>query len=206
MRGLRRIWQRRSRAPDPLDLTLDMLASPEWARRKASHPPGSDFEALSREIEQVAAYVSHLKREVGSLKPTEILYDKLPALKDDLFQATDVTRIAVDAVMSAAEAILSADRASPDFPALLDGRLTELIEACSFQDILGQRLSRVSAAIEVLERRLRRLIETVRIPDATDVFDREAIMREARRQVLLVEGPQDGGEAVEQTAIDKLFD
>ena len=46
----------------------------------------------------------------------------------------------------------------------------------------------------------------MKIPDATDVFDREAIVREAKRQVLLVEGPQDGKDAVGQGAIDKLFD
>jgi chemotaxis protein CheZ len=82
----------------------------------------------------------------------------------------------------------------------------EIMQACSFEDIAGQRLERATETLLDVERRLERFTKAVKVADRQDLFDRKAIMREARREVLMVEGPQNAGQAVEQSAIDKLFD
>jgi hypothetical protein len=57
-----------------------------------------------------------------------------------------------------------------------------------------------------MQKRLERFVRAVKIADSGDVYDRDSILREARREILLVAGPQDSGVAIDQNAVDKLFD
>ena len=202
---------RRSGQVEALELTpFDMrvpggaVAASEEARRNS--PDGQKLDELVAEINRVADYVTRLKREIGALKAGEFYKDRLPSAREDLSNVETATRSAVDTIMAAAEAILAADTLDPHYRTLVGERSLEIMEACSFQDLAGQRLSRARAALAAMEKRLERFVRAVRIGDSNDVYDRDSILREARREILLVEGPQDTGVAIDQNAVDKLFD
>jgi chemotaxis protein CheZ len=166
-----------------------------------------DFARLLREIAAVGQYVSRLKGEIGTLRPNEIYKEHLPSAQHDLSSIKEVTASSANIIMAAAEGILAADASTLEaYRAEVEEKVMQIFEACSFQDVTGQRVARVDEMLGQIEKRLQRFALAVKASDANGGFDREAIMREARREVLIVEGPQNAGAAaVDQGAIDSLF-
>lgn len=203
--GLMRRPAASRRAAGPLDLTAEMRRPGEPSGDGPGEP--ADLERLSREIGIVAAYVGRLKGDIGTLKPGQLHIDTLPSARADLDGTREATRVAVDVIMAAAEAILQAASAgdATEAAAVAERKSMEIIEACSFQDIAGQRLVRAASRLSAAERRLERFAKAVRIADRAEKSDRDAILREARREVLLVEGPQDPASAIAQDDVDRLF-
>jgi chemotaxis protein CheZ len=166
-----------------------------------------DLEQLSREIDAVGRYVARLKREIGALRPNEIYRDRLPSAHGDLDSIREATASSANTIMAAAEGILSLEATTLDaYKADVEERVMQIFEACTFQDITGQRVARIAEMLSQVEKRLQRFALAVKASDASGGYDREAIMREARREVLIVEGPQNAALGVDQNAIDKLFD
>lgn len=168
--------------------------------------PSPDLKALSTEVEQVANYVFRLRREIAALRPGSIAQDEVPSIREDLTSVETEVRAATDRIMVASEEMMAFAKSLPEGERQrFDARLTVILESCSFQDLAGQRLARVTVRLADLEKRIERFIRTVNVPDAEQVFDREAIVRAVRREVLLVEGPQHKGDAIDQDTVDKLF-
>lgn len=190
----------------PLQLTASDLRRGNPAEAPAGAPGQHQLEQLATEVRNVAAYVATLKGEIAALRPTEISGSRLPTLCDELAAVDTDTKAATDRIMAAAEAIFSADRTSRGYAATVEAAVLEILEACAFQDLAGQRLARAKRALAEIERRLQRFAASTGIPDAAAHFDRESILREVRSEVLLVDGPQAGDEAIGQGAVDKLFD
>lgn len=166
-----------------------------------------DLEQLSREIAAVGQYVSRMKREIGALRPNEIYRDQLPSAHGDLDSIREATASSANRIMSAAEAILALEAPTLDaYRAEVEDKVMQIFEACTFQDISGQRVARVDEMLRHIEKRLQRFALAVKASDGRSGYDRESIMREARREVLIVEGPQNAAAGIDQSAIDKLFD
>jgi chemotaxis protein CheZ len=179
---------------------------PAGRRRAERGVSRQDLEALHREVESVARYVSTLKREIAALRPNEIYRDRLPEAHGDLNSIKEATASSVNTIMEAGEAILTSKASNLDsYRADVEAKVMQIFEACSFQDLTGQRVSRVDELVGQMERRLQRFALAVKASDSAGVFDRDAINREARREILIVEGPQNEA-ATDQSAIDKMFD
>jgi chemotaxis protein CheZ len=162
---------------------------------------------LSREVAAVGQYVARMKREIGALRPNEIYRDHLPSAHSDLDSVREATASSANSIMSAAEGILAIEATTLDaYKAEVEDKVMQIFEACTFQDITGQRVARVNQTLGQIEKRLQRFSLAVKASDARGGYDRESIMREARREVLIVEGPQNAAVGVDQHAIDKLFD
>ncbi|NNM72484.1 chemotaxis protein [Enterovirga aerilata] len=209
MRRIADILRRAFRHPATLDLTpSDMrpaMPDPAGEGRGCQPSERRKLELIAREIGQVADYVTRLKREIRALKAGEVSAKRMPATITDLRGVHEATRSAAETIMAAAEAILARDSRDADYRAFVADRVTEIMQACSFEDLAGQRLDRAMETLQDVERRLGRFAKAVKIADAADRFDRRTIMREARREVLLVEGPQNGGAAIKQADIDEIF-
>ncbi|MBV9075896.1 MAG: chemotaxis protein, partial [Methylobacteriaceae bacterium] len=140
-------------------------------------------------------------------KLNEALQDAIPRARADLAEARGSTEAGAGAIMTLVEELLGLrDGGSPSaYQAAVAEKAMAILEACSFQDMTGQRLARVETIMAELERRLARFSAKIRIPDAQDVFDRESILREVRREMLIVEGPQNRGAGIGQDAVDQMF-
>jgi chemotaxis protein CheZ len=177
------------------------------SRRRGRRASDQDLEALRREVEGVARYVARLKREIGALRPNEIYRDRLPMAHGDLASIKETTASSVNEIMSAAEAILTSPQTTYEaYRQDVEAKVMLIFEACSFQDLTGQRVARVDDLVGQMEKRLQRFALAVKAADSTVLYDREAIMQEARRELLIVQGPQNATVAVTQSAVDKLFD
>ena len=167
-----------------------------------------DIQVIVRELASVADYIGHMKREIAALKPNELSRDRIPSANDELGSVVQATASATHTIMSAAEEILGAgDVSDKAYRALVETRVLEIFEACSFQDITGQRIGRVLEALGQLEKRLDRFAKAVTVRDSAETTsDPEEALRQARREVLLLNGPQDEAVAIKQDDIDALFD
>src|SRR3712207_3037964 len=141
-----------ARAARPAKPAANGTASPQAA---ASHD--SDVQAIVGELAAVADYLGHMKREIAALKPNELSRERIPAANDELGSVVQATASATHSIMAAAEEILGAGALSDkDYRELVETRILAIFEACSFQDLTGQRIGRVLEGLGQLEKRLDR--------------------------------------------------
>ncbi len=174
----------------------------------APKPAGNDIDIQSivKELAAVADYIGHMKQEIAALKPNELSRDRIPSANDELGNVIQTTASATHTIMAAAEEILGAGGLSnKDYRDLVETRVLAIFEACSFQDITGQRIGRVVEALNQLEKRLGRFANAVNARDTNAASDPEETLRQARREMLLLNGPQDVGDGIAQDDIDKMF-
>jgi chemotaxis protein CheZ len=166
-----------------------------------------EIQVITRELAAVADYIGHMKTEIAALKPNELSRERIPSANDDLGNVVQATASATHTIMAAAEEILGAGGLSDkEYRALVEARILAIFEACSFQDITGQRINRVFESLGQLEKRLDRFAKAVNIRDSVEGADPEEALRQARREVLLLNGPQNEDAAIKQDDIDALFD
>ena len=190
-----------ARAARPTKPAVSAIAS---QARAATDP---EIQAIVRELASVADYIGHMKNEIAALKPTELSRERIPSANDELGNVIEATAAATHTIMAAAEEILGAGGLSDkDYRALVETRILAIFEACSFQDITGQRIARVLEALEQFEKRLDRFAKAVNVRDSAEGPDPEEALRQARREVLLLNGPQNEDAAIKQDDIDALFD
>src|SRR5687768_12655793 len=167
----------------------------------------TEIQVIIRELAAVADYIGHMKQEIAALKPNELTRERIPSANDELGNIVQATASATHTIMAAAEEILGAGALSDkDYRELVETRVLAIFEACSFQDITGQRIGRVLEAFGQIEKRLNRFAKAVKVRDSADGPDPEEALRQARREVLLLNGPQNEDVAVKQDDIDALFD
>ena len=173
----------------------------------ASRTGELEVQVIVRELANVADYIAHMKKEVAALRANELSRERIPSANDELGNVVQATASATHTIMAAAEEILgSGGLPDKDYRELVETRVLSIFEACSFQDITGQRISRVLELLGQLETRLDRFAKAVNVRDSADGGDPEEALRQARREVLLLHGPQDEAVAIKQDDIDALFD
>ena len=118
------------------------------------------------------------------------------------------TEAATNTIMECAEAVMSADsRDSTAFKALVADKMLIIFEACSFQDITGQRISKVVETLQLIDERVSRFAKAIAAKDSSDdATDPEASQaRQDRKKRLLLNGPQLGGPETSQSEVDAMF-
>ena len=176
-------------------------------KRPADRDPVSDVRIITRELAGVAEYIAHVKREIGELRANELYRERIPTAHDELGSVVNTTASATHAIMAAAEEILCSTEDSFDaYKEQVESRVMAIFEACSFQDITGQRINRVVEALGQLEKRLSRFASAVNARDSDKgPVDPDDALRQARKEILLLNGPQDEADAIAQDDIDALF-
>ncbi|MCG8596317.1 MAG: protein phosphatase CheZ [Kiloniellales bacterium] len=112
------------------------------------------------EIEALARYIQETKSEIASLRPDEITDTHLPAATDELEAVVGATEKATESIFEAVEKIeeLTAGMDEEVSAKVVDA-VTMVYEACSFQDITGQRITKVVNALKHIEAKVEALLE-----------------------------------------------
>ncbi|MDG1708029.1 MAG: protein phosphatase CheZ, partial [Emcibacteraceae bacterium] len=127
----------------------------------------------------------------------------------ELDAIVEATESATDTIMQAAEDIMSCDIEESDgYKEHVNTELMKIFEACSFQDITGQRISKVVKTLNHVEDRVSKLIAILGITnkdgtpiDAKPILDPDA---EGSDEDLL-NGPALAGEGIDQSDVDSLM-
>lgn len=162
--------------------------------------------AIYRELREIADYILETKREIGALQVNELKESRIPAAGLELSAIVSATEKATNAIMECAETVMGADASDPAaYKALVDDRMMVIFEACSFQDITGQRIAKVVDTLQYIETRVSRFAAAVRAKDVGAVLTEAERAREERRKKLLLHGPQHEAEAIKQRDVDSLL-
>lgn len=159
-----------------------------------------------RELSEIASFITSMKSEIGRLQPNDLKESRIPAAGQELDAIVKSTEKATDVIMTAAEEVMGA---TPDDPAAykdyVDQRMMLIFEACSFQDITGQRVAKVVETLKHIEARVSRFADAIRIADEAGYMTEDEMAREARKQRNILHGPQLDGAGVGQRDVDDLF-
>jgi chemotaxis protein CheZ len=158
--------------------------------------------------------MAELRTAISRLGVLDIAETKLGAVHVDINDVLASTRSAANTILEAAEDLLAATQTGNDYRMLVEQRMFALMEACSFQDLTGQRLQRVTHTLQAMEERLRIFAGTVKVGHGTalsgevgpdTVFQGEVErQRAARNDANMVHGPGGAG-AIPQETVDWLF-
>ncbi len=169
------------------------------------------IEQLEAEIEKIAAYIAEAKIEIASISLPE---DKTGNEKNIAHAASQLTEVvrhteeATNTIMDKSDAImlLAGEITDADISAKLSEHALGILEACSFQDITGQRIKKVLNTLEQIELRIGRLVKLFggKLPERLDIEDIDNGKR--RPDEDLLNGPQLSNSKPSQDDIDKLFD
>ncbi len=153
--------------------------------------------ALLAEVRGLAETISSARDEVAKLRSEhEVGASPIPDATDELDAIVEHTAAATETILEACEALDELAPALSDRAAeLIGGQTMRIYEACSFQDITGQRISKVVAALKLIEARILRI---------AGAYETDPGPFEAVRDPLL-KGPQSHAAAMDQDAIDKLL-
>jgi chemotaxis protein CheZ len=161
---------------------------------------------LENELRKIAGYIVALRREIAVLQANEIHMQRIPAAGQELAAVVTSTEGATNEIMAIAENVLSADASDPAaYKAFVDKEMMALFETCAFQDLTGQRISRVVKTLEHIETRVSRFATYTGVADeAGHANDTEAQSAD-RQEKLLLNGPSIADEGNTQPMIDQLL-
>jgi chemotaxis protein CheZ len=162
--------------------------------------------SVYRELREIAQYIEAMKREIAALQANELKDDRIPAAGQELGAIVKQTEQATNDIMQCAEELMEADASDPAaYKALVDAKMLVIFEACSFQDLTGQRIAKVVETLEHIEARVARFATAVRVDEAAGLLSEREAAEAARKQRLLLHGPQSEGKGIGQNDIDELF-
>jgi chemotaxis protein CheZ len=163
---------------------------------------GSLDRTLYGELRYISAYIARTRNEIAQLRPNDIKDGRIPTAGAELDAIVKHTASATNTIMAAAEAVMSADPSDADaYQAFVSDKMMEIFEACSFQDITGQRVRKVVDTLNHIEERIQRFAEVMGVEDAHI----EETDEDKRRKALILNGPALNGPEVQQDDIDALF-
>lgn len=178
----------------------------EYARQK------EEVDLLRMELRALANSIQDTKREIAALRTHDEESDRLVAVASELDAVVGATERATDGILDAAEkidTIAHSLKAHGDgsFAAQLADDIIEhvltIFEHCNFQDITGQRITKVVNTLKFVEERVDRMIEIWGREAFEDVRPDEAEDEDEERRLL--NGPQLENQGISQDEIDKLF-
>ncbi len=210
-----RLAQLRQRYPqgDP-DLVAEIVRSLLTTMR--GDLTASEASLLS-EIEELAATVANARAEIAALGADDITVSHIPSATDELDAIVAHTAAATNNILECCEAMDAVmPRLTPEDAAAMQDVTTKIYEACSFQDITGQRITKVVATLKTIESKVAHII---------DVFDTESGARRGEDRKIaeakpgeakpapadpanpasLLNGPQLPAAAMDQSDIDALL-
>jgi chemotaxis protein CheZ len=161
------------------------------------------------ELEALARFINNAKKEIAAIQPADIHAEHIPLATDELDAVVGATEDATNRIMDACDQMMAL---AGDVPDAVSSKLmditTGIYEACNFQDITGQRITKVVRALKHIEQKVEALLVALgeqverRHPVTPDVPATAIVVPDSD----LLHGPSMPGSGIDQAFIDSLFD
>jgi len=158
--------------------------------------------SLLAEVEALGRTIACAKEEIAALRVDDITDNHIPFATDELDAIVEHTATATNAILSSCETLDDvAASLTGDAATSLQDATTRIYEACSFQDITGQRITKVVSTLKTIEAKVAQIVTTF------GTSQREAPVEETAEAAdsALLNGPQHPAVAMDQSDIDKLL-
>lgn len=115
---------------------------------------------LYGELEDLARFIRDARKDLAEIRPEDIRDHHIPSATDELDAVIGATEEATGRILDACEVFsevsgkLPAEDAERTMTAV-----TEIYEACNFQDITGQRITKVVGTLKHIEDKIEQLLE-----------------------------------------------
>lgn len=173
---------------------------------KVAQGKDTQSEVIYSQLSELKTIIDKAKEEIGSARPADITDTHIPSATDELDAVIESTAEATGSIMDACEVIEEkAEKIGGDNGDQICMEVTKIYEACSFQDITGQRISKVVGALKDIEIKVNALLDVIgnKMP-GLDTHASNASSDNNQDEALL-NGPQLPGSAITQDDIDKLL-
>ena len=166
---------------------------------------------LYAELESLARFINTAKSEIAALRPDEIKGEHLAIATDQLEAIVGATEQATNQIFEAVETIeAQAEQMQPEVAEKVTEAVTAVYEACGFQDITGQRISKVVAALRHIDQKVEGLLEAFGnefdgLQQAVKEHSAPTPSGKGRPDEHLMNGPQLPGKGKTQDEIDALL-
>lgn len=183
-----------------IDLVDQVLKNVEGSNNDESENGTASILAELASLKQI---IESAKKGLSVSGAEDIQVRHIPTATDELDAVNGTIEQAAGAIMDACEEIQSIAKAevSDDICAKIDEKVTTIFEACSFQDISGQRITKVVSTLQEIDTKISELLgnysadplaKTEKTPDVNDPDS-------------LLNGPQLAKDAPSQEDIDSIL-
>jgi chemotaxis protein CheZ len=158
--------------------------------------------ALLAEVEALGRTIANAKVEIAALQVDDITDAQIPFATDELDAIVAHTAAATNAILESCETLdRVGDSLSGEAAGQLQDATTHIYEACSFQDITGQRITKVVNALKVIESKVAQIVSAFGQPGE----DSGSLASLGGGGAALLNGPQLPAAAMGQSEIDRLL-
>ncbi len=175
---------------------------------------GKETQILYIEIARMVRSIGRTKMEIAAIKHPKADDDRLMLAADQLDAIVGDTEKATHDILGAGEEISNllgdlrenakGNKKVAKTAKAIEEKLTTILEACNFQDITGQRITKVVNTVKFIEDRVKAIIGEMGAESFEDLPVPENLR--INEDDHLLNGPQLENEGLEQADIDALFD
>ncbi len=153
------------------------------------------------DLRDLLLVIEETRRELGMARPSDITGKHIPGATDELDAIIDATSEATSTIMDCCDVISEkAGTVGGENGDAISAEVMKIFEACSFQDITGQRVTKVVKTFRDIEDKIDKLVGVLGIKTVAGEEEDDRVGDEK-----LLNGPQMASEAISQDDIDKLL-
>jgi len=164
---------------------------------------------LHADIQALAEYIRTAKAEITAIRADEIQTKFIPSASDELNAIVGATEQATNEIFEAVESIEGAcDTMMQETAEVVSGAVTRVYEACSFQDITGQRIGKIVKVLQEVEGKVHALLTVLGEQEAAAAREEAPKSSETPKSGTeedLMNGPQLPDNAISQDDVDALL-
>lgn len=159
---------------------------------------------LLAEVEELGHMISAARAEIAALQVDDITASHIPSATDELDAIVAHTAAATNSILEVCETLDHvADSLQGESAQALQDATTRIYEACSFQDITGQRITKIVATLKTIDAKVAHMVGAFSQRGSAASPAPSADPPPSGQPLL--HGPQLPANAMDQTDIDKLL-
>lgn len=171
---------------------------------KIKSPLDVPHDMLGRELMELKEIIENLRNQLHSTRASDISQTHIPAATDELDAVVGTTEKATQTIMESCETILECMKGEkPEIFQQVETAVVKIFEACTFQDITGQRIKKVVSCLKQIDEKTSSILKAMDMELGTGHGDQSTSSGE--KVVSLLNGPALPQNAVTQDDIDKLL-
>ena len=174
----------------------------------AKPQPDGEVAGMRRAICEMAEEIAKAKKEIAAIRPTDGDTQDIADATAELDAIVTATESATSDILGAAEQIqeiawtLREQNVEEAYCEAMEMRATEIYTACSFQDITGQRTTKVVRVLQMLDTRINTMAELWGGVTPASTADKT---NTGESDQALLNGPALEGEGMDQDDVDRMM-
>jgi chemotaxis regulatin CheY-phosphate phosphatase CheZ len=191
----RRRW---SASPESWPMLYDRLSALttrlEAAAETRAPQTGPADDRVRSELQRISDHIQETRREIAALRPVDSGSSRIAAATGELDAIVSATERATSDILNAAERLGDVcprlrEAGKVEIADEIEGHVTDLLMACSFQDITGQRTTKVVNTLRYIEQRVHTMIEIWGLGEGTEEAAAHRKLGDTRADAHLLNGP-----------------